>query len=157
MFTHASTATYTKGLTLKTQNIITKNDIINMCELLNNNDKYINLCKFEPEPITEGGIVFKFKDHNTWYKSVRLCVSRNPSHGKWYRINNNVMSEWKGNNDIIFDQNNIFTIFLKSFHGAPLFTLDEIEIWEQCFNQIGIINVGKYPSKKKLITKMGNI
>ena len=111
MFTHTSTITYTKGLTLKTQNVITKNDIINMCELLNNNDKYINLCKFEPEPIPEGGIVFKFKDDIKWYKSVRLGVSYYPSNGKWYEINNNVISEWNGNNDIIFDQNNIFTIF----------------------------------------------
>jgi len=63
------------------------------------------------------------------------------------------MSEWSENNDIIFDENNFFTIFLKSFHGAPLFTIDELKVWEECFNQIGIINVGKYPSKKSLIFK----
>ena len=55
--------------------------------------------------------------------------------------------------DIIFDKNNKFTLFLKSFSGAPLFTLEELKIWEECFNQIGIIKVGKYPSKKSLITK----
>jgi len=65
------------------------------------------------------------------------------------------MSEWSENNDIIFDENN----FLKSFHGAPLFTIDELKVWEECFNQIGIgigigiVNVGKYPSKKSLIFK----
>ena len=142
--------TYTRGLTLKTERIITKDDIITMCKLLNNNDEYSNLCEFQPEGITEGGILFKFKDNldNKWYKSVRLCVG---NEGKWYWITPNVMSEWLGNNDIIFNKNNKFTLFLKSFYGAPLFTLDELKIWEKCFNQIGIIKVGKYPSKKSLI------
>lgn len=145
--------TYTIGLTLKTERIITKDDIITMCQLLNSKDEYSNLCEFQPEGITEGGILFKFKDHlpDTWYKSVRLCVSTGCSKGKWYWINDNVLSEWSKNNDIIFNKNNKFTLFLKSFNGAPLFTLDELKIWEECFNQIGIVKIGKYPSKKSLI------
>ena len=43
-------------------------------------------------------------------------------------------------------------MFLKSFNGAPLFTLEELKIWEECFNQIGIVKVAKYPTKKSLIT-----
>ena len=66
-------------------------------------------------------------------------------------INDNVMTEWLDNNDIIFNKNSKFTIFLKSFHGAPLFTLDELKIWEECFNQIGIVKVGSCPSKKSLV------
>lgn len=146
--------TYTYGLTLKTERIITKDDIITMCKLLNSKDKYSNLCEFQPEAISEGGIVFKFNNlDNKWYKSVRLCVGWYPSKGNWYLINDNCLSEWSGNNDIIFDKNNEFTLFLKSFHGAPLFTIEELEIWEECFNQIGIVNVGKYLSKKSLKTK----
>ena len=145
--------TYTIGLTLKTERIITKDDIITMCQLLNSKDEYSNLCEFQPEGITEGGILFKFKDHlpDTWYKSVRLCVRTGCSKGEWYWINDNVLSEWSKNNDIIFNKNNKFTLFLKSFNGAPLFTLDELKIWEECFNQIGIVKIGKYPSKKSLI------
>ena len=75
------------------------------------------------------------------------------SRRNWGWINENVMNEWAENNDIIFNQNDKFTIFLKSLHGAPLFTIDELEIWEKCFNQIGIVKVGKYPSKKSLISK----
>jgi hypothetical protein len=144
--------TYTIGLRLKTERIITKKDIITMCNLLNSNNEYSNLCEFKPEGITEGGIVFKFKDNfdKNWYKSVRLCVNSGDSKGKWYWINENVISEWSDNNDIIFHKNTKFIIFLKSFYGAPLFTLDEIKIWEECFNQIGIVKVGKYPSKKSL-------
>jgi hypothetical protein len=146
--------TYTNGLTLKTERIITKNDIITMCNLLNSNNEYSNLCEFQPEGITEGGILFKFKDNfdSNWYKSVRLCVNSRCTRGIWYWINENVITEWSGNNDIIFNNNIKFTIFLKSFHGAPLFTLDELKIWEDCFKQIGIVKVGKYPSKKSLIS-----
>ena len=45
--------TYTTGLHLKTEKNITKNDIIIMCNLLNGNCEYSNLCKFTPEGITE--------------------------------------------------------------------------------------------------------
>lgn len=146
--------TYTSGLTLKTERIITKNDIITMCNLLNSNNEYSNLCEFKPEAITEGGIVFKFMDNfdKKWYKSVRLCVGYGESRGQWYRVNENVTTEWTENSDIVFHKNIKFTIFLKSFHGAPLFTVDELKIWEECFNQIGIVKVGKYPSKKSLIS-----
>lgn len=150
-----TTYTNTLGLNLKTERIITKAHIITLCELLNKEEQYSNLCEFQPEGITEGGILFKFKDNldNKWYKSVRLCVNSSGSNGKWYWVDDNYLSEWTGNNDIIFDKNNKFTLVLKSFNGAPLFTLEELKIWEECFNKIGIIKVGKYPSKKSLITK----
>lgn len=144
--------TNTIGLTLKTEKIITKNDIINMCNLLNNKDEYSNLCKFEPEGISEGGILFKFKDANKkWYKSVRLCVNNGYSQGKWYWVSDNYLPEWSESNDIIFNENEQFTLYLKSFHGAPLFTIEELKIWEECFNQIGITRIGKYPTKKSLM------
>ena len=151
-------STYTKGITFKTEKDITKNDIITMCNLLNNKDDYINLCVFEPAAISEGGIVYKFKNNNNkWYKSVRLCVKKDYSKGEWYWINKNVINEWIENNDIIFNKDNTFTIFLKSFHGAPVFTLDELKLWENCFNEIGIVRVGKYPTKKSLITPSVNL
>ena len=120
----------TYAIGLKTERIITKNDIIIICKLLNSKDEYSNLCEFQPEGITEGGILFKFKDNldTKWYKSVRLGVDSGVSKGKWYWINDNYLSEWTENNDIIFDKNNKFSLFLKSFRGSPLFTLDELKI-----------------------------
>ena len=145
-------STYALGLTLKTQKIITKDDIITLCKELTNKDCYSDLCEFQPERISEGGIIFKFKDNINykWYKSVRLCAHYGESTGKWPWVRDNYLSEWTGNEDIIFDKNNKFTLFLKSFHGAPPFTLEELKIWEECFNKIGIIKVGKYPSKRSL-------
>jgi len=146
--------TYTNGPAFKSIRIITKNDIITLCKLLNSKAEYSNLCSFQPEEISEGGILYNFNDNveKKWYKSVRLSVRRGESRGNWYMVNNNYETEWTGNNDIIFDINNKFTLFLKSFNGAPLFTLEELKIWEKCFNQIGIVKVGKLPSKNSLTT-----
>jgi hypothetical protein len=155
-----TTYTYTSGFNVKCEKNITKDDIVNMCNLLSNTDKYFNLCEFKPEGISEGGIIYEFKnsyDKNSHdkkpYKSVRFSLNDGGSRRNWGWINENVMNEWAENNDIIFNQNDKFTIFLKSLYGAPLFTIDELEIWEKCFNQIGIVKVGKYPSKKSLISK----
>lgn len=144
--------TYTSGLTFKTERIITKADIITVCNLLNNRAEYSNICEFQPEGITEGGILFKFKDSTQpeWYKSVRLCVNSVNTKGTWDWITDNYLSEWTGSNDIIFRKNCKFYTFLKSFYGAPLFTIEELKIWEDCFRQIGIVKVGRYPSKKSL-------
>ena len=150
-----TTYTYTRGFNVKCEKNITKNDIVNMCKSLNNKDEYLNVCEIKPEGITEGGFVYNFKDgnNNRWYKSVRFQKNGGDTREKWPWINENVMDEWAENNDIIFNENYKFTIFLKSRRGAPLFTIDELKIWEECFNQIGIIKVGKYPSKKSLISK----
>jgi hypothetical protein len=133
----------TCGLCFKTEKNITKNDIITICKVLNS--KYSD-CEFTPEKITEGGIVYTFKDKK-WYKSVRLCVNYGETRGMWYHVNNDVMTEWCNNNEIIFKENITFSTVLKSYHGAPAFTRDELNIWEECFMQVGILRVGKYPSR----------
>jgi len=86
----------TRGLSFKTKKNITKNDIITICNLLNSNCEYSDLCKFTPEGISEGGILYNFKDEfdKKWYKSVRLCVNFGASGGKWYRVNEDVMTGW---------------------------------------------------------------
>ena len=110
--------TYTKGLTLKTKKVIIKNDIITLCQLLNNREEYSNFCEFQPEGILGGGIKFKFNDtinndNSKWYKSVRLMVECYPSKGKWYWVTDeNVFSEWSGNNDVVYPKNNTFSVFL---------------------------------------------
>ena len=140
--------TYTKGYILIAKRDILKKDIISMCNLLNSHDKYINICKFTPERITESGIVYKYLNNevnNNFYKSVRLRGI------KWCFINDNVIIDWEKSNDIILKQNNKINTFLRSFNGASLFTIDELKIWEELFNKIGLKRFGKYPSEKKLI------
>ena len=145
--------TYTKGFAIKTNKIVTKNNIITLCKLLNCRPEYANLCEFQPEAISEGGILFKFKQNldNKWYKSVRLCVHNLTNTGNWGYVNENSLYERVGNFYVIFDKNIKTTLFLKSFNGAPLFTLEELKIWEECFNLIGIVKIGKYPILKKCL------
>jgi ssDNA-specific exonuclease RecJ len=142
---------YTDGYYIKAEKIIIKNDIITMCELLNKEEYYNNICTFEPEPLTEGGIIFKFKNNkNDWYKTMRIYFT-NYNGCEWYIVENNVMDEWKNNDDIIANKNNKkIRTFLKSFNNAPRFTQEELKIWEKCFNEIGFVREGKYPSKKNL-------
>jgi len=142
-------STYTDCYKVKTQQNITKNDIITLCNLLNEHPYYLNVCTFLPEKRVDGGIGFKFKDNQTFYKAVRFCILSDKD-AKWYFIKDNVLSEWTENSDIVFNTNKKFVPLLKSFYGAPLFTIEELKIWEQCFNQIGITRVGKYPTKKSL-------
>lgn len=127
-------STYTNGFTLKSKKKITKKEIILSCTYLNSQPCYQNVCTFELEGITEGCIIYKYNDENKngnrkeWYKSVRLRVKSGSSQEKWYWVNENVMEDWKSSDDIIFEENKEITILLKSFHGAPLFTIEELKV-----------------------------
>jgi hypothetical protein len=142
-------STYVPGFEIKSVKRISKKDIITFCNLLNDREEYYNLCTFKPEPISNGGIEYIFKDKSLgWYKTVRLNVA------SWPWITENVIDEWSGSNDLILPANIVCCTFLKSFHGAPVFTIDELKLWEECFNYIGIQKYGKYPGKKSLICEM---
>ena len=69
------------GLTLTTKQDIYKGDIVVLCKCLN--DEFKGSCEFQPECISEGGILYNFKDGTTGYKSVRL----DGNVGKWDWIN----------------------------------------------------------------------
>jgi len=147
--------TYTPGFSLKSTKTITKNDIIKICRYLDNQPEYKGNCTFRPEPITEGGIVFKFKNHPEWYKSIRLCVTY-AEDGRWDIISKNVMKEWKDNDDMVLPSQRKITLYLKSFNCAPVFTIEELHIFERAFQRIGLVKVGPYPSKRNLITIVKN-
>ena len=150
--------TYTSGFTLKPTRDITKNDLYNICYDLN---KYFSTdYSFIPEPITEGGILF-LKHPNKYntnraYKSMRF--SSQSGRIRWPCIDeDNVMNEWKDNNDIIFkkymrnDSNTKIGTFLKAFCGADVWTLEELKIFNRVFEKHGIDSFSKMPSKKCLI------
>ena len=149
--------TCTSGLHFKCMKDITQNDIIVLCDLLTT--KYNGLCTFQPEAITEGGIKFVFNTDcsSKWYKSVRLCVERGDTEGKWYWVDDEWRDKWTNCGELIFEKFDYqrkptkFSTFLKSFHGAPVFTIEELNIWEECFEKIGIRRIGIYPSKKSLL------
>lgn len=70
--------------------------------------------------------------------------------GEWPWVDENTMTEWKNDNNVLLKEKHIIQTFLKSFDGAPPFTIDELKIWEYCFKKIGLEVKGKYPTKKEL-------
>jgi hypothetical protein len=84
--------TYISGMYLTATKQITKGDLITLCKDLNSKHEATRI-KFEPESITEGGIVYKFP-HNSphgEYKSIRMrfdnpFIKRNKSFIKFSSI-----------------------------------------------------------------------
>jgi hypothetical protein len=109
--------------------------------------------EFKPEPISEGGIVFSnFPGYGDGkYKSMRIFISQ---YGEYGIIGDDVMDKWKNNNKILCDKGETIDTFLKSFDGAPLWTIEELTIFEKCFNTIGFKRKDVYPKKTDLSRDM---
>ena len=91
--------TYTEGMYFTATKQITKADLISLCKDLNSKYEATGL-KFEPEPITEGGIVCKFSDNSPHgeYKSIRMWlnnpfIKRNKSFIRLSSINS--LNAWR--------------------------------------------------------------
>ena len=145
-------STYCHGYEIKTTQDITKSHIVALCQLANTRFKDQDI-QLEPERISEGGILYKFNNPESHkYKSIRFHHGNTPSVEWPYIYQGDVMDEWSQSNDIIFRKGIKMDTFLKSFNGSPPFTIEELKIWEECFNHIGIVKIGKYPSKRRLTT-----
>jgi hypothetical protein len=185
--------TYTQGMNLTALKPITKGDMVSLCKELN--DKYADIgLTFEPEAITEGGIVYKFQDNRDIrrdkYKSIRMDFN-NPlikyktsfipfnyiknynvstkflkkkelDHlvGKcfrWQPIYPNVMELWENNNDVILEKGLTLTTCLKAFRGAAVFTENELKVFGECAERIGLKVDSKIPKNDKLISTCGEL
>lgn len=149
---HIYKYTYAYGYRLKANKIICKKDFHNLCNDLTKefNEFYkTNVYGFKPEAITEGGIVFTnfYDQQKTGYKSMRLHTITKV--GTYGMITDNVMEEWKNNEEILCKEGCILGTSLKSLGGASVWTYDELKIFEKCFNKIGI-SCSQYPEEKAL-------
>jgi len=145
--------TYTYGFSFVVGKDVTKSEFIELCELLTNEVFFNNEYIFEPEPITEGGIIYRPVNNigNVFkYKSIRFHNQKST----WPRINTEVLKEWRKNDDILFYKGYKFDTFLKSFGDSPLYTLEELKILASYFNLFGLIKNGKYPKDKDLMIKI---
>ena len=163
--------TYTHGFTFNTQKDITKREYIELCELISdkiniqNNFIGDSKIKIKPEPITEGGMIFTNGNNNVYgngnfhsgiyYKSMRHTCFMEEKKTKireylnWECINDNTYDEWYSSNEIIFPIIMRGETVLKSFRNAPAWTMDELIIIKECFENYNII-CKKMPSKKSL-------
>lgn len=119
---------------------------------------------FEPEPISEGGIIMRTwpGKHEGQYKSMRIPMM-NPVHGSsyWPIIQPHPMIHWYSNNEIIWKSNGdnvqltIETVF-KSFYGAPCWTMHELVMIAKCLEKHGFrILYDTFPDENKLTSLQG--
>ena len=85
-----------------------------------------------PEAISECGIDFNFIDKDDVYKSVRCGLRYDYT---WPWVNNSVMTDWANSGDIMLEKNGTIYTNLKSRQHAPVFTMDELRLWEVWFDK----------------------
>ena len=150
-----------KGFTIKAFKNITKKEFIELCNNLahtfNNYYKRTEY-SFRPECITEGGIEFdNFHRPNKKTMRMRFIDYEN---NRMFRgdfrlygwIFDNIKKVWINDETILINKNEYIDTHLKSFGDAPKWIIQELEIFKDCFQKIGlkIINLpyefqnGKY-------------
>ncbi len=166
-------STYTSGYDLTATQDITCNDIALMCMDLDakfNDHFHSDQYRFVPEAITEGGILMwkwpgKKEDGKSMYKTMRIFFRNG---WPWIRHDKDCCVEkWLGDGTVIRrDQTNLhlgpgiplfphqnslpINTFLKAFHGAPSWTVEELQLFEACLAKIGLVRKGRYPKKSSL-------
>lgn len=150
--------TYTSGYYLILSRDITNKDIASICRDLNTafNVDGITEYAFAPEPISEGGIEMVSWPGKTGdeYKTMRIHFS---SCGNWPFIERNNAVEFMDNletqviglkttnmrNKGRLAPGNPISTCLKAFDGAPVWTVEELDIFAKVFEQYGITCSGK--------------
>jgi hypothetical protein len=146
--------TYSHGFTLKSIKDISKKEFVELCNNLEykfNNYYNKNEYSFSPECITEGGIVFNNFNNKDNYKSMRIYfLDKNSGMRSLYgTIEPNIKEEWIKDESILINNNAIIGTFLKSFYNAPKWTFDELKIFKECFENIGLY-IETLPTRKEL-------
>jgi hypothetical protein len=167
--------TYTSGFRMFTEFGITKRKYMELCDMLTTEINKLNNSniRIEPEPITEGGFVFRGLD-NIMYKTMRhnmcglvdekihkkhksistcRCSDMNARHLTWPTVCVSKLDEWRTSDEVIFPPNSFTfeTVFLKAFRGAPAWTMDELKVFARCLEKFGFV-VKRYPAKKSLVS-----
>jgi hypothetical protein len=146
---HMTTCTY--GFNVKCFNNITKGQFINICRSISAHFSYDQPIDMVPEPITEGGILFKGGGYGhmyttgMWYKTMRIRMEN----VRWPMIDETTINEWTDNNEILYPAGTKGTTFLKAFSYAPGWTFGELTIFRSVFEAYGI-QVTKMPKKSAL-------
>jgi hypothetical protein len=83
------------------------------------------------------------------YKAVRITRVCCKVDGIWESrvVDFDANESWNQDETIVFQKNDRITLTFKTRYGAPLFTSNELNLWLECFNEIGIIKYGSWPKK----------
>lgn len=152
--------TYCPGPRFSSPAPITTKTIVDIVDRLNERfgDGYV----FNPEPITEGGIEMTtwpnaVQDLNAYktFKTFRFHIEPR-SCGGWPTIRSTTMDQWRSNPPAVIwaDPKLRGCVFLKAFHGAPVWTCDEVTIVMEVLTSVGLKCVkSSLPSNKRMKTK----
>lgn len=129
--------------------VITRADMVKLCLLLENHPYFKERSvKFEPEAITDGGIVYKSwlgepLEIGKMYKSIRFT-----HYFKWPQITTNVMNDWVDDQTELEQNNSKLHMIttLKAFRGPDgfHFTKEELLAIIDCFNDVGLVNIKRF-------------
>lgn len=165
--------TYTHGYILIFTRSLTKADYINLCGQLSDvlNTLYgitdpASLIHIRPEPITEGGFVFRggpngmYDDANDGdYDYKRIKTMRHPlgmqegtPNFPWPRLPDNVEIEWSTSQETVIPTGLVSDTFLKALYGVPVWTWEELRVFQNVFLNFGINTRGGIPSQARLST-----
>jgi hypothetical protein len=103
-----------------------------------------------------------FRDINYHKVSTKFLKKRNLDHlvgndFSWYIIPPNVMELWENDNDVILEKGLSITTCLKAFRGAAVFTENELKVFGECVEKIGLKVDSKIPNDGKLISTHGKL
>ena len=149
--------TYAVRIPIKSLRDITKSEFVKICNELQENfnehyktDEY----SFKPEQISEGGILFENFSSLGYgdYKTMRLYFidGRCGNESLYGFIPYKVKELWQDDNDVLIPKGRQLFGLLKSFEGAPVWTVKELEIFKKCFNNYGLNMYRRLPSQKSL-------
>lgn len=132
--------TYQSGFQMTFGKNLTRQQYVQICEKLSGvfNDFYgASEFRFEPEPITEGGLQMTAFPN----KSTQMFKTMRHRHAakKWPWINKTVLEDWKHDNTVLFEKGEKIETFLKALQNAPAWTRQELELMAECFKDFGIV------------------
>lgn len=142
--------TYGSGARLRPTRDLTQRDLILMTDRLS--EVFGSGWKFEPEAITEGGIIISQWPFKTpaMYKTFRFSAySDSVLWKEWPWVQIDYRTEWLASNTVIFNRDPIYPkprvyrqwigTCLKAFDGAPAWTREELIKVENVFLEFGLL------------------
>lgn len=141
---------------------ISKQDFVRLLDKLGEvfTELYNEEYTFSPVRRSEGGIVFdKYSEENNSWKEMRMYMSDKDygtiSMFEW--IDDNTKESWRNDTTVLIPKYRTLHTFIKSLHGSPGWSHDEISTFGYCFQMFGI-NIKSRPKKKYLrgIAKLDN-
>jgi len=143
--------TIKRGYDLQCMEQIDNNDIQKLLEVLSteySSNEYSFSLYWEP---TGSGIKFNFNDHNEWFKVIQLNTLRYNEEKKIW-VSENLFTKsgsltLQTGTIYRLEPGQIINTLMLSYNGAPLWTKEELELFEKCINKINIHVISEYPKK----------